>query len=103
MKLNGPIVKKYFSSFPFVIYYSHLTLFLKEYWFKMNEIMEEKWDAEKTDIMRLPEIVDNHFDILLYVEDLMDNGGQGVNQCIVNAFCTYLLSDILYCLKSQKK
>jgi hypothetical protein len=33
----------------------------------------------------------------------MDNGGAEVNKCIVNAFCTYLLSDIVFCLKSQKK
>lgn len=53
--------------------------------------------------MRLPEIVENHFDILLYVEDLMDNGSHNINKCVVNALLTYLISDTIYCLKSSKK
>lgn len=32
----------------------------------------------------------------------MDNGGKEVNRCIVNAICTYLLSDIIYNLRSNK-
>ena len=65
--------------------------------------MEDKWDADKDDLMRLPEIVQNHIDILLYLEDLMDSGGMEVNKCIVNAIFTYLISDIFYTLRSNKK
>lgn len=96
LKLREPHVVHYLGSFPFVVFYSHIAAFLREHWLHVNSYMDRTalLDSEKKRAL-LSETIEDHYDLVLFLEDAVRTSCAGGNQRIANCILNGLLTEAL--------
>lgn len=94
-------VGKYIASFPFVIYYSHLASYLRDSWLAMGAVLASSklGAAQKADQLNL--LVEDHYDLLLYLDDLGrvvgDSARRQLMNCLIRQCIIPLIRDFEHC------
>lgn len=60
-KLKDARLSDYLVRFPFVVYYSHFACYIREYWYSMDRLIDDK-----PAVKGLSEVVEDHYDAYTY-------------------------------------
>lgn len=90
------------SGFPFVCYYIHECNFIKEYWTIIDAILHSQED-NKYELDNLDVLVQDHQEILIFIDDLLSLKQPGVLDKFCDAFINECLSPLAIALDSQQK
>jgi hypothetical protein len=93
-------VQRYVGSFPFVIYYSHLASHLRDCWLAIGALLYSKLTSEEK-LDKLGLLVEDHYDLLLYLDDLMDvltePAKTHLTNCLIRQCFIPLIRDFQHC------
>jgi hypothetical protein len=90
------------TSFPFVTYYVHECNFIKEYWLITDKIIRNKEDNQY-ELAHLEHIMQDHEEILIFIDDLLNLKQPGVAECFFSALLNECLSPLMGSLDTEAK
>lgn len=88
------------AGFPFVCYYVHECNFIKEYWIIMDAIIHSE-EENRYELDNLDTLVQDHEEILIFIDDLLNLKQPGVPARFTDAFVNECLSPLVRALDSE--
>lgn len=87
------------SSFPFIVYYSHLSYFIFDTSYKIDKYLNQ----QKLEIAKLNQYYDELYDTMIYFEDLLSIMKNNQKDIIINAYIQGVIVFMKYSLFSDSR
>jgi len=88
LKIQNPKLDVYLTNFPFINYFVNLAQYLKDIWTNIDEILP---DCYFKDCTKLAELLDNQYDLLIYIDDIFKLDRNRISQILSNTLLSYLI------------
>jgi len=81
-------LQDYFTNFPFIGYFINLSCYLRDIWVKIDETLAESNIQSHS---RLTELLDDQYDLLMYIDDVFTLQKEKINTVLANCLLHYAI------------
>jgi hypothetical protein len=94
----------YSTNFPFVVYFVHFSLYLRDTWVKIDKEIENVKKNNNMRVVNLKSYFEDHLDLLLYIDDIFKLNLNKLSDIFSNTLLNYAIFPcLLSSIKKSKK